>query len=210
MRREAILFGAYAMKLQPIYIVLPLILAACATSKTSQPSESGSRITEAVATPFSDLNLIRTKIPEVLTEAKKNPYQPPTALTCTGLSDEVRTLDEALGPDLDIPKDSSTPTLMERGTVTVGDAAVDALKGAAGGLIPFRSWVRKLTGAERHSREVTASIAAGIVRRAFLKGIGQTRGCQSPAAPLPAQELDAPAAAPSIPNERDNFQSFSE
>lgn len=183
------------MKLQPICIVLPLFLAACATSKSPQKADAGSRITDAVATPFSDLNLIQSKIPEVLVAAEKNPYLLPADLTCAALSDAVRTLDVALGPDLDVPRDSSTPTLMARGTVTVGDAAVDALKGAAGGLIPFRSWVRKLTGAERHSREVAAAITAGIVRRSFLKGIGQTRGCESPAAPLPMKQPDAPADA---------------
>jgi hypothetical protein len=173
------------MKLPHLVVILPLMLVACTTPMMSHKPEAGSRITEAVATPFSDLNLIQTKIPEVLIEAQKNPYLPPTDLTCTGLSDEVRTLDVVLGPDLDVPKDASTPTLMERGTVTVGDAAVDALAGAAGGLIPFRSWVRKLSGAERHSRAVAASITAGIVRRSFLKGIGHTRGCGSPATPLP-------------------------
>ena len=32
-------------------------------------------------------------------------------------------------------------------------------------------------GAERHSRKVSAAIAAGIVRRAFLKGVATTNGC---------------------------------
>jgi hypothetical protein len=59
-------------------------------------------------------------------------------------------------------------------------------------VIPFRGWVRKLDGAERHSKEVAAAIAAGSVRRAFLKGVGQTLGCAAPAAPL--QALAASAA----------------
>ena len=40
--------------------------------------------------------------------------------------------------------------------------------------------------------EVAAAIAAGSVRRAFLKGVGQTLGCAAPAAPL--QALAASAA----------------
>jgi hypothetical protein len=52
--------------------------------------------------------------------------------------------------------------------------------------------VRKLDGAERHSKEVAAAIAAGSVRRAFLKGVGQALGCQAPAAPM--QALAASAA----------------
>jgi hypothetical protein len=44
-------------------------------------------------------------------------------------------------------------------------------------VVPYRGWVRKLTGAERYSKEVAAAIAAGTVRRAFLKGVVVTRGC---------------------------------
>ena len=51
--------------------------------------------------------------------------------------------------------------------------------------------VRVLDGAERHSKEVAAAIAAGSVRRAFLKGVGQTLGCEAPAAPLQALAASA-------------------
>jgi hypothetical protein len=49
--------------------------------------------------------------------------------------------------------------------------------------VPFRGWVRKLSGAERYSKEVAAAIAAGTVRRAYLKGLGEAKGCAAPAAP---------------------------
>ena len=64
-----------------------------------------------------------------------------------------------------------------------GGAAVGALRGAAEGVVPFRGWVRKLSGAERYSKDVAAAIAAGTIRRAFLKGLGQAAGCTAPAAP---------------------------
>ena len=41
----------------------------------------------------------------------------------------------------------------------------------------------KLSGAERYSREVAAAIAAGTIRRAYLKGVGASTGCAAPAAP---------------------------
>lgn len=50
-------------------------------------------------------------------------------------------------------------------------------------MIPFRGWVRKLSGAERHSRKVEAAIAAGTVRRAFLKGVAITKDCSWRVAP---------------------------
>ena len=172
------------MRWQPLYLFLPCILAACAASKTSEKPDSGTRVAKAVTSPLSDLNLVREKIPAVLIEAKKSPYEQPARLTCSALSIEVLALDDVLGADLDVPKSDSDTSLFQQGTDTVGDAAFDALEGAASGLVPFRHWVRKLTGAERHSKEVKSAIAAGIVRRSYLKGIGQSLGCKAPAAPL--------------------------
>ncbi|MFN5166650.1 MAG: hypothetical protein ACK5JG_15090, partial [Pseudomonadota bacterium] len=93
---------------------------------------------------------------------------------------------------LDSPAVDADPGLVERGSTAVGDAAVGTLRGAAEGVVPLRRWVRALTGAERYAREVSAAIAAGTIRRAFLKGLGQAAGCTAPAAP-------AAPAAPSGP-----------
>ncbi len=77
----------------------------------------------------------------------------------------------------------NNPSLIERGSNAVSDAAGNALEGAAESVIPFRGWVRKLSGAERYSKEVAAAIAAGTIRRAFLKGLGHGEGCQATGAP---------------------------
>jgi len=134
-------------------------------------------MSDAATTPLSDLNLVHASIPAVLVDAQKRPYVAPADQSCTALAAEVRALDEVLGPDLDAPASASNPGLIERGSTAVGDAAVGAVRGAAQGVVPFRGWVRKLTGAERYSKEVAAAIAAGTVRRAFLKGVAVTRGC---------------------------------
>lgn len=165
-------------------LVLPAILSACAVQGTAPKTETSSRVGEAVTAPLADLNLLRTKIPPVLIEAQKSPYQLPAVSNCEVLAEEIRTLDEALGPDLDAPRPDGDPTLLERGTEEAGDAAIGAIKSAAVGWIPYRGWVRKLTGAEKHSKEVASAITAGIVRRAYLKGLGQAQGCPAPASPL--------------------------
>ncbi|TMH75173.1 MAG: hypothetical protein E6H51_08410 [Betaproteobacteria bacterium] len=134
-------------------------------------------MSDAATTPLSDLNLVHASIPAVLVDAQKRPYVAPADHSCPALAAEVRALDEVLGPDLDAPASASNPGLIERGSTAVGDAAVGAVRGAAQGVVPFRGWVRKLTGAERYSKEVAAAIAAGTVRRAFLKGVAVTRGC---------------------------------
>ena len=173
--------------------VLALSLAACASPDTAKgAAKEGVQIQKAVEAPLSDLNLVQEKIPAVLEAAVKAPYALPSERTCPALANEVGGLDGALGADLDTPPTAANPGLVARGSNMMGDAANDALRGAAESVIPFRGWVRKLDGAERHSKEVAAAIAAGSVRRAFLKGVGQTLGCGAPAAPL--QALAASAA----------------
>ncbi len=156
--------------------------ATAAQADTTHAAGS-TQIADAAATPLSDLNLIRAEIPPVLIAAQKGPYAVPLKANCEVFATNVRALDEALGPDLDAPVLTSDAGLAERGAEAVGNAAVGALRSAAEGVIPFRGWVRKLTGAERYAREVAAAIAAGTVRRAFLKGLGQAQGCAVPAAP---------------------------
>ena len=172
---------------------LALSLAGCASPDTAKgAAKQGIQLQKAVEAPLADLNLVQEKIPAVLEAAVKAPYALPSERTCPALANEVNGLDGALGADLDTPPTAANPGLVARGSNLVGDTANDALRGAAESVIPFRGWVRKLDGAERHSKEVAAAIAAGSVRRAFLKGVGQTLGCQAPAAPL--QALAASAA----------------
>lgn len=176
-------------------LALPLALAGCA-------SPQAKRVETAATTPLADLNLIQAIIPEVLQAARKSAYGPPdppppgSADTrgCAPLQAEIDALDEALGPDLDAPPNPDNPGLIERGTTLASDAAFGALQRTVEGVVPFRGWVRKLSGAEQRSREVTASIAAGGVRRGFLKGLRQARGCPVPAA--------APASTTSAPGDR--------
>lgn len=151
-------------------LALALALAACAAPETG-------RVTDAASAPLSDLNLVKAPIPAVLAEAQKQPYLTPADPSCGALATEVRGLDEVLGPDLDAPASEANPGLIERGGAAAGNAAIGALRGAAEGLVPYRGWVRKLSGAERYSKDVAAAIAAGTVRRAFLKGVGVARGC---------------------------------
>lgn len=168
------------------------LIAGCASPEA--------RRAEAVASsPLVDLNLVQAIIPEVLQAARKSPYGPPDAPApgstdtrgCVPLQAEIDALDEALGPDLDAPPNPDDPGLIERGTTLATDAAFGALQRTVEGVVPFRGWVRRLSGAERRSREVAAAIAAGGVRRGFLKGVRLTRGC-----PVPAPAAPTPASAP--------------
>ena len=171
--------------------VLAVVLAGCAASEPSrdQPVASEQRqkqVTEAVQTPLADLNVVRAEIPAILKAAQEAPYALPPDRSCGGLANEVRSLEAALGADLDTPVTAANPSLIDRGSEAAGDAAVRAVRGAAEGVIPYRGWVRRLSGAERYARQVSAAIAAGSIRRGFLKGLGDAAGCAAPAAPLRA------------------------
>jgi hypothetical protein len=165
-------------------LVAVFALTGCATSDGRRAGTSSpTRITQAATTPLSDLNLVRAEIPPILYAAQKGPYALPSDRSCGALGVEIQALDSALGADLDTPATPANPGLIERGTDAAGQAAASLIRGAAEDLVPFRGWVRKLTGAERYSKEVAAAIAAGTIRRAFLKGLGQAGDCPVPAAP---------------------------
>lgn len=185
------------MKVVVLLLLTAVFLTACASPEAArqtsssadtvksqpQPKSTATQLGEAAKTPLADLNLMRPEIPPVLVAAQKGPYALPKDPSCSALAAEIQALDAVLGTDLDIPPAPDTPSVIKRSTEFVSNAAFDALRGAAEGLIPYRSWVRKLTGAERHSREAAAAITAGMVRRSYLKGLGQAIGCEAPAAP---------------------------
>lgn len=133
---------------------------------------------DAAKTPLRDLNVMPQKIPPVLLDAEADAYRAPRQATCRGIAYEIEGLEEVLGEDFDVPP-PPPPTKEEKRTGT----ANMVLKGAAGSIVPFRGWVRQLTGAERHAQAVQTAVSAGRVRRAYLKGMGQMMRCRWPAAP---------------------------
>jgi hypothetical protein len=157
------------------------LLASCnaGTSVSNGTQTFGAGVGGAVTAPLEDLNLKRQEIPAVLLEAQANPYDVASLRRCRALATEIGRLDEALGPDLDTPT-SGNPDSMDQ---QAAGAALDAVRDTATDFIPFRSWVRRLSGAAQHSREVQSAIRAGLSRRAFLKGVGMQRNCAPPAAP---------------------------
>jgi len=173
-------------------LTIALFLAACSTQQQK------SAVTAATS-PLTDLNLVQSKIPEALRSAHVAPYAIPADNNCEQLTTEILSLDDALGPDLDAPATATDPGLIERAGDLVSDQAVSAIRHTAEGVVPFRSWVRKLSGAERHSRQVDAAIAAGIVRRAFLKGLRTNKACETGVASTSTYRSNSFKTSPQIP-----------
>jgi hypothetical protein len=140
--------------------------------------QTKSTVQDAASAPMHDLNVIRSKIPPVLLAAMADPYARPVPANCTVIIAKVRELTAALGDDLDAPEEEDTS--MGHRSAGLGRELVRA---GAESLIPLRGFVRKLTGAEQHDRLVQNALTAGDVRRGYLKGLGEARGCAPPGTP---------------------------
>ncbi|MBB4657631.1 hypothetical protein [Parvularcula dongshanensis] len=159
------------------FALLLLALAACATSRDAADT-TGDGLGDAVTSPLEDVNIKREEIPVVL-RALRGPYPLRDPGSCEAIAAHVRDLTAALGPDADDPAAGEDPTFGEK----AGDSALDVIADTASDIIPFRGVVRYATGATRHDRMVREAYQNGIARRAYLKGLGEVRGCPPPAAP---------------------------
>ena len=180
---------------------LPSVPAVATVKSTTKDSGITERVGQAAITPLSDLNVVQEEIPSALQSAAQGPYAAPKEAGCTVILVEIQSLDEALGADLDDPKASEKPSLLTRGTDLAENAGVSAVRRTVEGFVPFRSWLRKLSGAEKHSKQVGAAITAGGIRRAYLKGRSDAMGCVRPtamaaSAPMPAPSQAAQSKAP--------------
>ena len=135
---------------------------------------------DAVATPASDLNLKKDTIPPLLLTAQERPYDLTGLRRCTDLSARITELDAVLGPDIDLPVDPKTG-------LTAGRVA----QAAVGSFIPFRGLIRELSGANSQERKIQVAVQAGFARRAYLKGVGEARGCRYPARAAGPAEIAA-------------------
>ncbi|MDI7774664.1 hypothetical protein [Asticcacaulis sp. EMRT-3] len=133
--------------------------------------------------PLSDLNLKRQAIPDILVKAITKPYDLSGLDNCAAISAEVSELDVLLGADFDEPPAPDSSTMSQKGQRMANHAAIGAVRNAARSIIPFRGFMRQVTGADKHQKEMDTAIQAGKVRRAYLKGVGMNKNCAPPAAP---------------------------
>lgn len=169
-------------------------LAACETADSvgRGASEVGAGMGNALSAPLEDLNIKRTPIPSALVRARANPYAIGGMDHCETIAAEVGSLNDALGPDADIPPPDLTEA--QKNADKGAKTTLAFVHGAAQSALPFHSWVRQLTGAERHRRDVQEAIRSGEQRRGFLKARGMALNCAAPAAPTWFQP--APPAPP--------------
>jgi len=159
---------------------LALALAAIALNPAyaQQEKEKGVDVKDVASTPLEDIGVMGKDIPDVLQIAARDPYDYDGLTTCNAIVAEIASLDQVLGEDYDLA-----------GETEAGINVNSAAKGVVGSLIPFRGIVREVSGAAGDQRKAQAAVTAGMVRRGYLKGLGQSRGCTYPARPkLPEPE----------------------
>lgn len=169
---------------------LAFVLAAAGFAAPAWADEPAAPFTErdltavdVAATPASDLNLRKRAIPAQLIAAQQKPYDLTGLSECPHIAAEVGELDAILGEDMDVAQARRR-----------GPSAGRLAQWAVGSFIPFRGAIREISGANGHERRMTDAVQAGLARRAFLKGVGEAKGCLYPARSATAEVLAARAA----------------
>lgn len=149
-----------------------LLLVTLAATPLAADERTAVSIAES---PLTDVNLKKKHIPPLLLAAKKHPYATAGMTDCAKIAAAVRDLDGTLGRDLDVPATGKP----NEGSELAMDAGQDTINS----LIPGRFIIRRISGAYAAQRKAVAAVYAGSIRRGFLKGMGEAKGCSPPAAP---------------------------
>lgn len=179
-----------------ILCLLTLPLSAC-SSGSDELNFSGTKnvheVIDAATGPLEDLNIKQRDIPPLLEKIAEDPYAPPTPLKCAKIRTELGELEALLGPDIKPAAEgvemahnervfSDIQNLQMPDAETVADTGGDFLHDKIIGLVrdqtnilPFRSVLRSITGANRYQRKVENAYLAGKLRRAYLKGLAQSK-----------------------------------
>lgn len=149
-----------------------LAIGALSSPAAAQDEQDVRDVRDVAKTPLEDVGLDKDEIPEILLTAAQNPYAATGTATCNALVGEIASLDNVLGDDYDRAGEEKT-----------GIDGKKVAKSVVGSIIPFRGIVREVSGAAGDARKAAAAVRAGIARRAYLKGLGEGRGCEYPARP---------------------------
>lgn len=180
--------GKWTGRIAVLILALPLVACDTASEKahfvTSKPLNANSKDEKTVdaafsaaLTPLEDMGLRKRDIPTLLQKLAENPYfPPPKPVKCEGVKQEMADLTVLLGPDIDTPQValSANQQYAEKGAEMVHDALVGLVRSQTS-VIPFRSIVRRITGAESHEKQVARAIESGKLRRAYLRGLAHAK-----------------------------------
>jgi hypothetical protein len=160
-------------------IAVSIGVAACSTGRTADTRRG---VTSAATIPLRDVGLIRPEIPLLLRNLQY-PYSTGSLSGCEAVAREIGQLDAVLGPESYQP--GPNRNAWDRSGDFVEEQTIEAAENTAEDLIPFRSWVRRISGASRAERDALRAVANGQQRRTFLRGYGASLGCPNMIPPPP-------------------------
>lgn len=164
-----------------LLLLAPLLTLQCAIVADAQSGSSSATngslnkaptVGDVAATPLRDVNLKKTEIPPVLQRAAEAPYSLAGLNSCSRIVGQVKSLNDALGEDID--------DAHARGHAF---HAGHLMQSVVDSVIPFGGIIKEVSGANAAQRRLQGAIAAGFARRGFLKGLGLSRHCLAPAKP---------------------------
>jgi len=164
MRKIATMLAAFAA----------ISAAPAAAQVVSQDPDMG----DAVLSPLEDVNVAQDGLAPILVEATRDPYAHEALRTCNDIVAEIAEIDRVLGNDFDVAEESGRKLSPARIARTIVRS-----------FVPFRRVIREISGAESRERRVEIAVTAAMVRRGYLKGLGQSRGCDYPARPHPDRTI---------------------
>ncbi len=152
-----------------------------AQSTTSNPGSSTrddltAAANEAAVQPFRDIGIVRRKVPAALARIG-DPYAPPSGETCQWISYEIQQLDEALKGEVATNAGSDNRSLQDKGGSMAKSGATEAVRGVGSMLVPQRGLIRMLSGASKADRLYEEAEQRGMVRRGYLRGLADSKGC---------------------------------
>ena len=176
---------------------------------------------QAAQAPLEDANLKRQSIPDDLKQMTDNPYSVPKPLNCATVVGSIVQMNNVLGPEKIYDGKSSNDSLVkawdhahhiewkdkdkyiDSGSSFVQEKVADVVRTHVD-IIPYRSWLRWISGADAHAKRVAEAFEAGKLHRAFLRGVAVNLHCEEQLAketqpsapdkavadkPVPKQEL---------------------
>jgi len=136
----------------------------------AQVEQVGKSAETIVQKPLKDMNVVKEEIPPELESIMARPYSLAGLSTCAQYSAEIAKLTKVLGPDVD--------SVQPKQGQSVSEMALGGIESAAAGMVPGSSIIRKVSGAEKQQQKAKAAAYAGSLRRAYLKGTAQAKGCK--------------------------------
>lgn len=162
-----------------VVIVACVSVVACSTGRTADTRRG---VSGAASIPLRDVGLMRPEVPLLLRNLQY-PYATASLANCAAVGHEISQLDAVLGPESYQP--GPNRNIWDRSGDFVEDQAIQVAENTAEDLIPFRSWVRRISGANRAERDALRAVANGQQRRTFLRGYGASLGCPNMIPPPP-------------------------